>query len=314
MSGRNMDEDSLSSCRAQLSVVLGTYNRKIYLKKTLANIREELKQVPLRSEIIVVDGGSDDGSISWLARQKDVISIIQHNRGRWKGDIVQQRSWGYFINLAFKCAQGKYICMVSDDSLLVPGSLKNGIEDFESLLAAGKKIGALAFYWRNWPTYNRYFVIKVKQQPYLNHGLFFREALEAVSYINEDDYYFYCADTDLSLKLTAAGYAVETTSRALVEHSQHVNRKVRQANKGKNKERLAHDEAALQRNWHSFFGADEYRDVVKYEENQDIIPDDSFAEQHFGRAYRTELLRSRLRYYLYDLPAGIINKLLAKKS
>jgi GT2 family glycosyltransferase len=314
MSGRDMDEDSSSSCRAQISVVLGTYNRKSYLKKTIANIREELKLVPLRSEIIVVDGGSDDGSISWLVRQKDVISIIQHNRGRWNGDIVQQRSWGYFMNLAFKCAQGKYICMVSDDSLLVPGSLKNGIEDFESLLAVGKKVGALAFYWRNWPTYNRYFIIKVKQQPYLNHGLFLRQALERVGYINEDDYYFYCADTELSFKLTAAGYAVETTSRALVEHSQHVNRKVRQANKGKNKERLAHDEAALQRNWRNFFGADEYRDVVKYEENQDIIPDDSFAEQHFGRAYRAELLRSRLRYYFSDLPAGIINKLLVKKS
>lgn len=309
-----MTSDAHCSRRAELSVVLGTYNRKSYLKKTVSNIREELKQVPLRSEIIIVDGGSDDGSISWLAKQKDIISIIQHNRGRWKGDIIQQRSWGYFMNLAFKCAQGKYICMVSDDSLLVPGSLKNGVDEFESLLAAGKKIGALAFYWRNWPTYKRYFVIKVKEQPYLNHGLFLREALEAVGHINEDDYYFYCADTDLSFRLTAAGYTVETTSRALVEHSQHVNRKVRLANKGKNKERLAHDEAALQWNWSSFFGADEYRAVVEYEENSNIIPDDSFAEQHFGRAYRAELLKCRLRYYLSDLPAGLLGKFFAKKT
>ena len=266
----------------------------------------------MNSEIIAVDGGSDDGSISWLARQKDIISIIQHNRGKWNGDIVQQRSWGYFMNLAFKCAQGKYICMISDDSLLVPSSLRNGIEAFESMLATGKKIGALAFYWRNWPTYSRYFVIKVKKQSYLNHGLFLREALKKVGYINEDDYYFYCADIDLTFRLRAAGYGVEATSRALVEHSQHVNRKVRQANKGKNKERLAHDEMALQRNWNSFFGADEYRAVVEYEENQDIIPDNSFAEKHFGRAYRTELLKSKLLYYLSDLPAALLAKILAK--
>ena len=72
-----------------------------------------------------------------------MISIIQHNRGTYQGKQIEQRSWGYFMNLGFKCAQGKYICMISDDCLIIPGSLKNGYEEFERRLSQGKTPGAL---------------------------------------------------------------------------------------------------------------------------------------------------------------------------
>ncbi|MCI5197129.1 MAG: glycosyltransferase [Candidatus Electrothrix sp. AW5] len=293
-----------------ISVVLGTYNRKRYLKKTISNVREELRRLQKPGEIIVVDGGSTDGTITWLANQKDIILILQHNRGEWKGKPVKKRSWGYFMNLAFKCAQGKYVCMISDDSLLIPESLKNGVEDFEKMLQQGRSVGALAFYWRNWPTYDRYFVIKVKEQTYLNHGIYLNKALREVNYINEQDYYFYCADTDLSFRLIKAGYTVETTIRSLVEHSQHINIKVRKSNKGDQKKRLHHDERALQKNWSDFFGDDDYCDVVKYQLYEDLIPDNTIAKDGFGYAYKVEYLRSKMNYWFSQVPRQIFLKLI----
>jgi glycosyltransferase involved in cell wall biosynthesis len=224
--GRNMSERGLS-------VVLGTYNRKAFLKKTIGSVRKEFEQWHVPHEIIVVDGGSNDGTLAWLTRQKDVVSIIQHNRGTWQGRSIEQRSWGYFMNLGFKCAQRKYVCMISDDCLVVPGSLKNGYEEFEARLVQGKRLGALAFYWRNWPNSKKYFVITVKGQVYVNHGLYLRKALEEVNYINEYDYFFYCADTDLTFRLIKAGYTVEATTKALIEHCQHITVKIRRENKGK---------------------------------------------------------------------------------
>jgi hypothetical protein len=193
--------------------------------------------------------------------------------------------------------------MISDDCIIVPGAIKNGYEEFELRLQQGKKLGALAFYWRNWPSNRRYFVIRVKGQVYVNHGLYLRRALEDAGFINETDYYFYCADTDLSFRIVHAGYTVEATTLALIEHSQHITTDIRRSNKGEGKERLRHDEQALQRNWQDFFGADQYRTVTVYDDTDSPIPDDILAERGFGRAYRLEKLKQTFARPLNQLRA-----------
>ena len=204
-----------------VSVVLGSYNRRSFLKAALESVRASGSTFPY--EIIVVDGGSADGSLQYLSKQKDVITIIQHNRGEFRGKKIERRSWGYFMNLCFKAAQGKYILMISDDCLLVPGALKDGVANFEELLAKGQKIGAMAFYWRNWPEQKDYWVgLTLGMKMFVNHGLYLRSALEEVGWIDELTYHFYHADSDLCLKLWQAGYAVVDCKTAFVEHCDHV--------------------------------------------------------------------------------------------
>ena len=85
----------------------------------------------------MVDGGSTDDSLKWLVGQKDVITIVQHNRGEWNGRPIERKSWGYFMNLAFRAASGKFICMLSDNCLVVPGAIACGLEVFDAALGAG---------------------------------------------------------------------------------------------------------------------------------------------------------------------------------
>src|SRR5690554_6514400 len=117
------------SMNPKISVVIGSFNRLELLKLCIRNVRSEL--VSISHEIIVVDGGSSDGTVDWLTKQKDLISIIQHNRGEWMGENIERRPWAYFMGLGFKCASGEYVCMLSDDSLILPNAIVNGLKKIE---------------------------------------------------------------------------------------------------------------------------------------------------------------------------------------
>lgn len=210
-----------------ISVVLGSFNRKDLLRLALQSVRGSDLQVPY--EIIVVDGGSTDGTLKWLMGQKDIITIVQHNRTRIEGRYQSRRSWGYFMNLAFKCAQGKYILMISDDCILHPGAIKAGYRMMED---GGSRLGGCAFYFRNYPDDNRYRVgTTLAGKLFINHGLFLRKAAEEVGWIDEDRYAFYHADTDFCLKLWHHGYELTACEDALVEHLKDRTDVLRESNK-----------------------------------------------------------------------------------
>lgn len=218
-----------------VSVVIGSFNRGKMLKLCINNVREELKDCP--HEIIVVDGGSEDGTVEWLTQQKDIITIVQHNRGEWQGKALERRSWGYFMNLGFKCAQGEWICMLSDDSLIIPGAIKNGLRAADEAQKSGRKVGGVAFYFRDYPIRKKFAVAVNVGNLYVNHGLILNKGLKEVGYVSEDEYHFYFADTDLALKLKQKGYEVIKSSKSFVEHYFDATPEIRESNNDPKKER-----------------------------------------------------------------------------
>jgi GT2 family glycosyltransferase len=232
----------------ELSIVLGSYNRKRYLKPAIESIRRNGVTMPY--EVIVIDGGSDDGSLKWLQKQKDVITIVQHNRGSFRGKAINRRSWGYFMNLGFKCSQGRFVLMMSDDSLLVPGAVTNGLNHFKQLLEQGRKVAGVAFYYQEWPARKDFQVRQhFDDRMMINHGLYLREAVAEVGWIEEESFEFYHADTDLCMKLWAAGYEVVDCPEAHIIHFFHATPRVRRSNET-TKEK---DYEALLKRWTGVF-------------------------------------------------------------
>lgn len=267
------------SGEVKLSIVIGTLDRCRYLKLAIGTIREEVERSGLAAEIIVVDGGSGDDTLPWLVKQKDIITIIQHNRGTWRGQPLPRRSWGYFMNLGFKCARGKYLCMLSDDCLMLPGALGQGVALFDSRLEQGEKVGAVAFYWRNWPEQENYRVgLTLGDRMFVNHGLYLNSALAEVGYAEEQAYHFYHADGDLCLKLWQHGYACIDSPASFIEHHSHANLQLR----GANLQRQKQDWAVYLERWSGRFYDPQRHNIGRWIETSYQDPE-GLAERNWGR-------------------------------
>lgn len=232
--------------RPKLSAVLGSYNRLELLKFAISSLRRELSGT--RHEIIVVDGGSSDGTLPWLAEQTDIVTIIQHNRYVLNGEARRRMSWGRFMNIGFKASAGEYVIMVSDDCFLLPGSVAHALERIADAQRKGVRVGACAFYFRDWPQDERYFVQRtLGGNLMLNHGIYLREALERLGYCEEDQFVFYKADSDLSLRIWEAGLAIIDSKDSICEHF--VGPDSSDPVRASNNQTLEHDRSALHRRW-----------------------------------------------------------------
>lgn len=193
--------------RFDISVVLGSKNRKNLIKSTINSIRNNGFNGKI--EIIVVDGGSSDGTCNWLGKQKDVFTIIQPNYSIIDNDGVKCRkhTWGEFMNIGFKYAHSDYIVMVSDDLILAQGCLQKAYDELKNRIDAGEKVGGGAFFFREYPRHDYFRVIKIpKGYININHGIYYRPAMVDVGWLDEVSYNFYCGDGDFTMRLNETGW------------------------------------------------------------------------------------------------------------
>lgn len=109
-----------------ISVVSGTYNRLELLVQMVQSVRRAIpKTIPY--ELVIVDGGSTDGSLEWLRRQQDV-RLIEH--GELRGAIVAFTDGGY-------AAQGDYVILANDDITFHPASIMRAFQHLETHPACG---------------------------------------------------------------------------------------------------------------------------------------------------------------------------------
>ena len=160
-------------------------------------------------------------------------------------------SWGEFMNIGFRACKGKWILMISDDLILSRGCIEKGFEMLEQLQREGKRVGAGALFYRDYPRELRY---NVKLLPgdvvLVNHGFFSKEALEDIHYIDERSFEFYYADTDLCMRLAKAGYDNVPLEGCLAEHLAHMPNY--RSLFGKPKPKGVTDFATLERRWGKF--------------------------------------------------------------
>lgn len=188
-----------------ISIVTGILNRGPFLPGLIENTVEANENL----EIVLVDGGSTDGSIEY---------IKEENHPRIKLIEVGGRSpYPHFMNLGIKNASHEIICQWNDDVLLV--------NDWEEVFAEIDE--EHDFYLFNWKYGNRedvktsewlfgndhdngWCMLNTKPEGHIvmNYGLYKKKIFKEIGMYNSE-YMYYATDADMAERAYYFGYSVK---------------------------------------------------------------------------------------------------------
>ena len=100
---------------SRVSIVTATYNRLGMLQDAVASVRTQAQSVGA-IEHLIVDGGSRDGTIEWVARQSDLKLIVGPDYGVYD-------AW----NKALAVADGEVVGFLNSDDLYCPDAIEKAL-------------------------------------------------------------------------------------------------------------------------------------------------------------------------------------------
>lgn len=199
-----------------ISLVSGTWNRRVSLARMVNSFRANIPR-GIAYEIILVDGGSTDGTIEWAKQQPDVTLIEQ---GELLGAI-----WAF--DAGAYAATGEYVLLANDDVVFVDNSIIPALTHLED----NPLCGAVAFQDdRPSPGYGEGFKVqyinvlhkgKDTSAVYAQVGLFRRWLGNEAGWWGSTDPimgsgHTYGGDNFLSARIWELGYTVDAVEAAKV--------------------------------------------------------------------------------------------------
>ena len=101
-----------------VSVIIPTHNRLAYLKQAVASVNTQTYK---NIELIIVDDGSTDKTLSWIKKQRLNYITLEHNGFP-----------GFVRNRGAEVAKGEYLCFLDSDDLWKPTKLEKQIDFFKN--------------------------------------------------------------------------------------------------------------------------------------------------------------------------------------
>lgn len=187
-----------------LTVLLATYNRLDALKMAVESITVQTR---CSHEIIVIDGGSTDGTIEYLQSNSIITPVFQ---GKLLG---APRAY----NQVWHEVESKYTCWLSDDTELT----NNGLDLAVGILENDPEIGMVGLKTKDviGPRVKLPYVGSLSEYRILNcnHGVMPTYLARSVGFFNED-YPMYMIDPDLTASILCTGKKIVMTRQVCVFH------------------------------------------------------------------------------------------------
>lgn len=214
-----------------VSVIIINWNGKHWLAGCLASLyAQDYKKI----EVIVVDNGSTDGSVSWIRKKYPRIKLIQNDRNL---GFAESNNQGYHISL------GRYILFLNNDTIVSKRFLSELIgvfsndtsiggaqsklllmDDHTRLDAVGAFLTGTGFlhHWGFHAKDGRGYDKEIELYTAKGACMMFRkDVLEKIvidGNIFDPDYFAYFEETDMCHRVWLAGYRIVYAYKSMIYH------------------------------------------------------------------------------------------------
>lgn len=202
-----------------ISLVVPNYNGLELLQKNLSKIVAETLNYDKNTEIIVVDDGSKDESVSFVKKNFPVVKILK---------MSKNKGFSSAVNSGIKYSKGELIVLLNTDVIPEKNYITNTIKHFED-----NKVFAVSFHERGYGWAKGYF-----DRGFIGHkvggegsnvhatfwvnggsGIFRRKIISELGYFDEKLLNpFYWEDVDISYRAMKRGYKLLWEPNSYVVH------------------------------------------------------------------------------------------------
>lgn len=189
-----------------ISIVTGTLNRKNFLPDLIKNTVDSDE----RLELVLVDGGSTDGTIEY-------IKNLNHNNIKLI-EVGHRSPYPHFMNLGIKNSKYEWICQWNDDVLLVNNwseiisELDNKHDFYIFNWKYGEKSDLNNYEWNKGtdspPEVSGWCIVddySKGNEIIMNYGIYNKKIFREIGMYSNSFRYYY-ADGDMSLRAHLFGY------------------------------------------------------------------------------------------------------------
>jgi glycosyltransferase involved in cell wall biosynthesis len=196
-----------------ISIVTGTFNRKFLLEKVIDNTVNKCNKL----ELILVDGGSTDGTIEYIkSLSHPKIKLIE---------VGERSTYPHFMNLGIKNSSYEWVCQWNDDALLVNewDEVIHELDNEHDFYLFNWKYGSIEdMSLDSWllPTENSHgwFICDAYDshgEIVINYGIYNKKIFREIGmYSSEFKYYF--ADGDMTRRAYLFGYKYKSLNHIKV--------------------------------------------------------------------------------------------------
>jgi glycosyltransferase involved in cell wall biosynthesis len=170
-----------------ISIVTGTLDRLDYLKRVIENTVDSNDLL----ELVLVDGGSTDGTIEYLrSLNHDRIKLIEYG---------ERSYYWHYMNLGIENSSHEWVCQWNDD-VIMESSWDAVIEKLED---------SIDFYLFSWKeSAGEYVIYDTENELVLNYGIYNKKIFRDIGMYDTSYKYYFC-DGDLSFRSKQFGFSYE---------------------------------------------------------------------------------------------------------